>query len=304
MAIATRSKAPAHHKKVVGKHHKPNKHYMKAYFPYLPLVGIVAIGLTVSSLLGGPGNVLGSQADMSSASLLAGTNTERQADNETSLSLNTELAAAAQSKADDMVAKNYWSHESPDGKTPWTFMAAAGYTYETAGENLAYGFSQADDVVKGWMNSTEHRANILDANYQDVGFGVASSPNFNNSGPETIVVAMYGQPYTGSVADIKFRVQQTSPASNVLGATSPVASQPVSRIGILLANSKADWTVTAVSLVATFAAVAFLLRHALAWRRVLSRGELFVVRHPWLDASFVTAATLGYVLTRAAGIIG
>src|SRR5206468_12650742 len=119
------------------------------------------------------------------------------------LTIDPQLAAAAQAKARDMVAGNYWSHTSPAGKTPWTFISAAGYQYQQAGENLAYGFASADDTEAAWMNSAEHRANILETSYQNVGFGVAQSPNYQGQGAETIVVAEYGQPVPAA-ANITF----------------------------------------------------------------------------------------------------
>jgi len=122
--------------------------------------------------------VLGATSDFSASSLLASTNQQRLVDRENQLSLDPRLSQAAQAKADDMVASGYWSHTSPDGKTPWTFIAASGYNYERAGENLAYGFSGASQTIDGWMNSPEHRANILNAQYQNVGFGVANSAHY------------------------------------------------------------------------------------------------------------------------------
>jgi hypothetical protein len=74
-----------------------------------------------------------------------------------------------------MAARDYWSHNTPDGQTPWSFITAAGYNYQTAGENLAYGFSTASDTVTGWMNSTEHRANILNGKFKELGVGVEPS---------------------------------------------------------------------------------------------------------------------------------
>src|SRR6185369_9999820 len=107
------------------------------------------------------------------------------------LQLNDQLAAAAQAKANDMARRGYWSHVTPDGKQPWSFVEASGYQYEAAGENLAYGFGSSDEVMTAWMHSPEHRANILNSVYQDVGFATANVPNYRGTGPETIVVAMY-----------------------------------------------------------------------------------------------------------------
>ncbi len=109
---------------------------------------------------------------MSSDQLLYLTNQERQKNGDFPLVLNSELTEAAANKAQDMFTYDYWAHNSPTGKTPWVFIKAAGYKYVYAGENLARGFSTAQDVINAWMASPDHRANMLSENYQDVGFAV------------------------------------------------------------------------------------------------------------------------------------
>jgi uncharacterized protein YkwD len=95
--------------------------------------------------------VLAYATTMSVSELLTSTNQQRNANSVAGLSLNTRLNSAAQAKANDMVARDYWSHNTPDGQEPWVFFDAAGYTYHKAGENLAYGFSNAANTVTGWI---------------------------------------------------------------------------------------------------------------------------------------------------------
>ncbi|HSX36055.1 MAG TPA: CAP domain-containing protein [Patescibacteria group bacterium] len=211
-----------HNKRRVGSHHRHDPHYIKTYWPYLPMVVIVAAGLAFSSVLSGlHKDVLGYATDMSVSTLLSDTNTQREQNSLGDLTLNQQLDNAAQAKANDMATRDYWSHNTPDGKTPWTFIIASGYSYQTAGENLAYGFDSSDATVTAWMNSPEHRANILNATYKDVGFGVANSPNYQNSGPQTIVVAMYASPQPVASAPAP-----TAPASKP-AAQSPSDDTPV-----------------------------------------------------------------------------
>ncbi len=126
--------------------------------------------------------------------LLATTNSIREANRVTDLQINGALTAAAEAKAADMIANNYWAHVSPSGITPWNFIDQTGYQYVGAGENLAYGFTSLSDVMTGWMNSASHRANVLKAAYSEVGFSVVTAADFMGSGPQTIVVAEYGIP--------------------------------------------------------------------------------------------------------------
>ena len=129
--------------------------------------------------------VLGISTDITSEQLLVLLNQERQKDNLETLNLNPELSAAARNKANDMFSKNYWAHNSPDGKTPWNFIKDSGYVYVYAGENLARGFTTSADVTKAWMESQSHKENMLSPNYSDVGFAVVSG---KLDGEETVLV--------------------------------------------------------------------------------------------------------------------
>jgi uncharacterized protein YkwD len=90
------------------------------------------------------------------------------------LSANTQLAAAALAKANNMFELQYWDHYGPNGETPWQFIRAAGYDYVYAGENLAKGFQTAEGVHEAWMASESHRANIMSSYYEDIGVAVVT----------------------------------------------------------------------------------------------------------------------------------
>jgi hypothetical protein len=100
--------------------------------------------------------------------------------------MNSQLTQAAQLKAKDMFAKDYWAHNSPNGTMPWDFIKQAGYDYQYAGENLARGFTTSNDVVTAWMNSPEHRENMLSPNYHDVGFALQEGSLTGE--PDTILI--------------------------------------------------------------------------------------------------------------------
>lgn len=143
-------------------------------------------------------NVLGFATDISVDKLFQLTNEERGKNSLTTLTYNDKLSAAAYQKAQDMFAKNYWAHFSPDGKTPWDFILNSGYSYEYAGENLAKNFLFSDGVVSAWMNSPSHRENILKSNYTDVGFAIVNGTL--NGEQTTLVVQMFGKPNTSPIA--------------------------------------------------------------------------------------------------------
>ena len=94
------------------------------------------------------------------------------------LKANWELFRVARYKSQDMLDKGYFSHTSPTYGSPFQMMKAFGISYRTAGENIAMGYSTPQAVVDGWMNSSGHRANILNASYTQIGVGYVSRGNY------------------------------------------------------------------------------------------------------------------------------
>lgn len=174
-----------------GNKYKPHAVTKKGYFAAIFL--ILAMQVTYNFQTNGQFKVLGYATSISASGLLVSTNSNRSASGLSPLSLSGQLNAAAQAKAQHMIANDYWAHVAPDGTTPWVFIGNSGYAYLTAGENLAYGFNTSQQTVTGWMNSPSHRANILNTAYEDVGFGIANGANFQG-GENTVVVALYGDP--------------------------------------------------------------------------------------------------------------
>jgi uncharacterized protein YkwD len=106
------------------------------------------------------------------------------------LRLNERLSLAARDRIDDMFAKRYFAHVSPDGIEPFVWAKRHGYRYRIIGENLAVGY-RGTAVVDGWMRSPGHRDNILQRSFDEVGIAIADgSPRHGYRGPT--VVAMYG----------------------------------------------------------------------------------------------------------------
>jgi len=60
----------------------------------------------------------------------------------------------------DMVLRGYFSHDTPEGVTPAERLSAAGIRFSVAGENIAFGYLNADAVLQAWLDSPDHRANI------------------------------------------------------------------------------------------------------------------------------------------------
>ncbi len=94
------------------------------------------------------------------------------------LAANWELSRVARYKSQDMRDNGYFSHNSPTYGTPFQMLSAFGLSYRTAGENIAKGYASPQAVVNGWMNSSGHRANILNASYTQIGVGYVSGGNY------------------------------------------------------------------------------------------------------------------------------
>lgn len=90
--------------------------------------------------------------------------------------LNAALNRAAEAHADDMIARGYFAHESPEGGTPFDRILAAGYDYRKAGENLAAGQPSAAETVQAWHDSPGHAQILYDRTFEDVGIGYRLGP--------------------------------------------------------------------------------------------------------------------------------
>ncbi len=104
-------------------------------------------------------------------------NKERAAAGLPALKVNAKLAAVAEKKAEDLRDKGYFAHQSPTYGSPFDMMKQFGISYTAAGENIAKGQKTPADVMNGWMNSSGHRANILNSNYTEIGVGYVTDSN-------------------------------------------------------------------------------------------------------------------------------
>lgn len=289
----------AHHDKT-GK--RRAKHFLKVYAPYIPLLLILASGFLVAfnpSLKPLDSRVLSYAVNVSSDSLLQATNQQRTKRNLNALTTNAQLTRAAQAKAEDMAALDYWSHTTPDGEEPWYFIQKAGYTYSKAAENLAYGFDSSTDTITGWMNSAEHRANLLDSQLRDVGFGIARSPDYQHEGPQTIVVALYGTPAETRAPAASSTVTPPAPTDTL---SAPPRPQKIS-VAQSLSGGLLPWINFAAGVLIGVIIVYLLTKHGRRLHRSLRRGEKFILHHPLLDITLVALLGLAVILTRTTGII-
>lgn len=129
---------------------------------------------------------------------------------------NPQLKQAALLKAKDILEKEYFSHYSPEGVSPWHWFRIAGYKYKFAGENLAIGFFDSEQVHQAWLASPNHRANLLNPNFQEIGIGVMKGKFQGNE--ITVVVQLFATPAVSSI-------NEGSPRPVIEVKTKPLAQE-------------------------------------------------------------------------------
>lgn len=122
-------------------------------------------------------NVTDSDFSKEQLEVLEIVNKERASNGLKPLTLNKELSKVATVKSQDMVDKGYFDHTSPTYGSPFDMMKAFGISYKTAGENIAKGQKTPTEVMNDWMNSSGHRANILNSKFTELGVGIAKDSN-------------------------------------------------------------------------------------------------------------------------------
>lgn len=269
-----------------------NKRYKKVYHPYLPAILILVLSLAIFfSTSRSTEQVLSDATEISASSLLEKTNEVRSENGSAGLKFNELLGEAAQSKADDMAKRDYWSHNTPDGKQPWQFINNKGYRYSVASENLAYGFNSSSEAIKAWMQSDTHREAMLDKSVDDVGFGISTSLDYQNKGAQTIIVAMYAHPQTGfggtsgnNKALSEHDGAKVTFAQSISGFSGGMASFIVGGLAGGL-------------IVFIFA------KNLVLIRRKYRQGKKFILHHPAYDLTAFSVVILLVVLSRTSGFI-
>ncbi|SFD69209.1 uncharacterized protein, YkwD family [Lentibacillus persicus] len=106
------------------------------------------------------------------------TNQKRSEHGLSDLKASKPLSQVARKKSEDMQTKNYFSHTSPTYGSPFNMMKEFDVAYESAGENIARGQKSPRQTVNAWMDSKEHRENILNESFTHIGVGYTSDGNY------------------------------------------------------------------------------------------------------------------------------
>lgn len=198
-----------------GFHHRAHAISTKAllvYFSLFLIFGVFVFKFKAQDVLGA--------ITFSPAEIISLTNLEREKAGQGTLLENEKLSAAADAKAKDMFAGDYWAHYSPTGKSPWNFITSTGYKYVYAGENLARDFTDARSVVSAWMRSSTHKANMLDGNFREIGVAVAEGKIGGREG--ILVVQMFGSAVSSAQAVVTDTSSSIAISGSVGGEQAPV----------------------------------------------------------------------------------
>ncbi|OGM32029.1 hypothetical protein A3D00_05600 [Candidatus Woesebacteria bacterium RIFCSPHIGHO2_02_FULL_38_9] len=157
------------------------------------IVILIYYQLTIQFIARSGFKVLGYAANISTNDVARLINEERKKVGLMPLTINESLQKAAYQKGEDMVTKGYWAHVAPDGTEPWKFFKDVGYRYQFAGENLARDFPDAASAIKAWMDSPNHKDNILSSKYKETGVAVVEG---RIAGLDTtVIVEFFGKKF-------------------------------------------------------------------------------------------------------------
>lgn len=157
-----------------------SKKYVKAIYPSTSSSGNTSSGTTGGSTSTGNSGTSGTQTSSMNSDekeVFDLINKQRTNNGLPALKNDSEVQRIARIKAQDMVDNNYFSHNSPTYGSPFDMMKSFKISYKTAGENIATNSSNSS-AVTAWMNSSGHKANILNSSFNYTGIGVVSSPRY------------------------------------------------------------------------------------------------------------------------------
>lgn len=156
-----------------------SKKYVKAIYPSSSNTGSSSSGSSSSSSGSTSSGNTQTSSSMNSDELEVFNLINKQRTNNglQALKVDEEVQRVARIKAEDMVANNYFSHNSPTYGSPFDMLKSFKISYKTAGENIAANSSNSG-AVNAWMNSSGHKANILNSSFNYTGIGVVSSAKY------------------------------------------------------------------------------------------------------------------------------
>jgi uncharacterized protein YkwD len=157
---------------------------------------MLKIGISAAVFLWPPAATPTIAGSAGAQTLIDLTNAYRQGLDLPQLIVNSRLTQAAVNKAKNILAEQYFSHTSPEGKKFSDWIKEVNYAYFYVGENLAIDFSSPQDTFSAWLNSPTHKANIVRPEFQEI--GVADLTGKFNGRETSVVVQIFGSRVLGA----------------------------------------------------------------------------------------------------------
>lgn len=168
---------------------------VKALFIIAVGLLLVKSGLSAAIFLW-PKTEVGSTGYEAANELIQLTNTYRKGLGLSELAVNPRLTQAAINKAKDLLARQYFSHTSPEGRRFSDWVKDVNYAYFYVGENLAMDFDTPQEIFDAWLKSEKHRENIERPEFQEI--GIADLKGKFDDRETSMVVQMFGSRILGA----------------------------------------------------------------------------------------------------------
>ncbi len=222
--LVQKPKRRAHHYFIPSPANDHQPHFVRHGALHFYSAAIIAVKVFVIAFLFVTYPSVAEFSTVTSNRIIELTNTIRQEQGLPVLMRSATLDQAAMLKAEDMIANNYFDHDDPtDGTPPWEWFKTAGYNYTFAGENLAMNFSEAEQAMTAWLDSPTHKANILNANYNEI--GVAVIVGQIDGRQTTLVVQHFGKSFLTTTPQFARSSAEQAPA--IAGTTQVSSGQAV-----------------------------------------------------------------------------
>ena len=199
-----------------GNNHKPKSLHPKSLATYVFFALCIKIIATAVLFFVYPDPA--SMARIVANEMIQFANDAREENNLPALAVNDVLVNSATQKGNDMLLREYFAHDTPDGKKPWNFINKKEYDYVFAGENLAMDFVSGEMIHEAFMKSPSHRRNILDPDYREIGVAVVSGKMFGN---DTDILVMFFGTQRQELLAFENAKKITSSVSNVVETSLP-----------------------------------------------------------------------------------
>jgi uncharacterized protein YkwD len=295
MPTLNKQKAIRSYQKQHGLHHKIDKKYGKVYWPYLPMLLITILGISVGIFVLFQ-NQNTKPSSVNYASLFNSTNQYRIKNGLDQLIYSKDLSTAAQSQANQIAIADSWSPLNESKYPAFSLITTKFQNLSSPSENLAYGFKTSGSIISAWSNSDYQNSNILNQHSNSVGYGIVNSINLMDMKNQAIVIAIFANNRTIPMAT------KLKAVIKPYGVNTSTQTLAIIRLNSIIKYSDVRELYILGTLMFIIGVV-ILSKHTYLLHKWIVSGENLVIKHPVIDltliVSFIILAgaiqTTGYI---------